>query len=543
MRKSLQLVVVIMLLLSVIISACAVAVPDFVLVADSSAKKYLGEDCNSGLLKLFKDKSKICVSVVYKDNVQINVLQETAVAGNNSLGANAFLVADGVWLNEKLTSPVKVAETNIPFGVDSAKAVELGWIPGSAHGIGEVADLMSAGQLKTVVCNANQCNAGAMFFTGIVNRLKGDTGNPPTMADFNNQNIIDAAKQFYENVARSGASSDEAATIYLQDKVNDSNLYNAIVLEEPIGADLNTQLTTAGKSPVTFFYLKDANVVSSPTMGYLDNGNDQTKEVYNSLKEFMTGSEEVGYDAQKLIASTGWGSVAYGIASSTSVLKPEWGFVASPNVAFVPVPKRAVMIEAVRIYALYYKKPADIVIILDNSGSMQDNQGFEGLKEAIGKITDLGWLANNQLYPSENDSIKVFLFGSRIQGPYIVTGNNQENLDAFRKQLFDDMGNFGATYLYDAAKIALDTAIENQNKAHNTVVVLMTDGVPTDGWERKQFINYYKQTGTTIPIISIAFGEDASRELGYDDFGKYVNGLYYDGSDLVKAFAQVWGGN
>lgn len=570
MRKVIPIFVVVVLLFSALLTACGPMVPpvvssetaeprppkDFVLVADSSAQVYLGSSCNDGLLKLFKDKSGVCVNPVYMGNVEINTFQEAAIEGNNTLKADAFLVADGVWLSEKLTNPVKVAETNILFGVDSLTATALGWEPGSSHRIGDVADLMSSGELKTIVCNANQCNVGAMFFTGIVNRLKGDTGNPPTIDDFNNQTIIDAAKNFYANVARSGSSSDEAANIYLQDKINDSNLYNAIVLEESIGSKLNTDLVAANKSNVVFFYLSDANTVSSPTMGYLDSGDAQMKEIYDSFKAFIVGSDSLGYDAQKLIASTGWRSVTYGIKPSSDILKTEWGFMPSPNVAFVPVPKRDVMREAIRAYALYYKNPADIVMCLDNSGSMQGNNGFEGLKDAISKITDLGWLAKNQLYPSEQDTTKIYLFGTQVLVneikkinnedvgiPWSVTGNDQSNLTAFGDTMLSTMGNYGDTALYDCAKVALDEAIASQILGHNTFVVLMTDGERTEGWYRENFIEYYKQTGTTIPIISIAFGENAKGELGYDSFGKYVNGLYFDGADLAGAFAKIWGGN
>ena len=539
MRKVIPIFMVLAMVLVLSLTACQSAVnQDFVLVADSSAKAYLGDDCNGGLLKQFKDQYKICVKPVYKDSVEINSLQAAALSGKNTPGANAFMTEDGVWLNEKLVSPAKIAETNIVFGVDSQKAADLGWVAGSSHRIGDVADLMSSGQLKTVVCNANQCNAGAMFFTGIVNRLKGDTGNPPTMADFNNPTIIDAAKAFYQNVARSGASSDEAVQIYLQDKVNNSNLYNAIVLEEPIGAKLNQELQAAGRNTLVYFYLYDANTVSSPTMGYLDNGNADSKKIYTSLVTFLKDPT-----TQAQIAKTGWGSVSYGITPSTEILKSEWGFVTSPDVEYVPVPKSDVMLEAIRVYALYYKKPADIVMCLDNSGSMQDNGGFIGLKDAVGKITDLGWLANNQLFPSDKDSVSVYIFGQDIHGPAQVTGNNQDSLNSFRDNVDANMGNYGGTALYNCAKVALDAAMTNQKSDHNTVVVLMTDGQSNQGWERSQFLDYYKQTGTAIPIISIAFGSDASRELGYDSFGKYVNGLYFDGADLAGAFAKIWGGN
>ena len=153
MRKSIPILLVFVLLFSVVLTACQSAAGEFVLVADSSAKAYLGEDCNSGLLKQFNDQYKVCIKPVYKNSVEINSLQSAALAGKNTLNANAFLAADGVWLSENLKEPTKIAETNIVFGIDSQKANELGWMAGSSYRIGNAADLMSSGELKTVVCN------------------------------------------------------------------------------------------------------------------------------------------------------------------------------------------------------------------------------------------------------------------------------------------------------------------------------------------------------------------------------------------------------
>ncbi len=545
MRRSI-LISVLLLIMLPILAACGPSKgAEIKLLASESTGSYLGEDCKSGLLGQFKAESGICVTPVYVNNVDMNAQQEFAITGGNPNKISAFLVDEGVWLHEKLTSPAKIAETNIVFGIDSEKAAQLGWQPGTTHTMREVFDLMNSSELATVVCNAHQCNVGAMFFTGIVTSIKGDTGNPATLSDFSNQGYIDQAKSFYGHVARSGGSSAEASNIYFDDKNTNANLYNAIVLEEPAASALNARLASLGRQ-VTFFYLSDANVVASHTLGYLamgdpKDGAEQARlATYNLLVEFLKSEKQ-----QTAIANTGLRPVIYGITPNITVLKPEWGFVAQPNVAYVPIPKRAVMMSAIRVYAEQYKKPADVVMCLDNSGSMQNNGGFEGLKKALDSITSLTWLASKQLYPSSRDSINVFLFGTNVIGPVSMSGNDQANFEKFRFDLEVNMGNHGDTALYDCAKYALDTAIasHNQNPNHNTVVVLMTDGQRTVGWERKQFIDYYKSTGTQIPVISIALGSNASGELGYDHFGKFVNGQYFDGQDLAEAFKQIWGGN
>ena len=152
---------------------------DFVLHAGTGARSYLGDDCNEGLLAQFRQETGVCIGVKYigtveasqeMDAIALSASQEADSTKQNQ--PDAFLLEDGVWANPNFKTQVKVAEGYIVLGIDQTKANSIGWATGSKHSIHELIALMSSGQLDLIVCNANQCSSGALFFMAIINGLK-----------------------------------------------------------------------------------------------------------------------------------------------------------------------------------------------------------------------------------------------------------------------------------------------------------------------------------------------------------------------------------
>ena len=169
----------------------------------------------------------------------------------------------------------------------------------------------------------------------------------------------------------------------------------------------------------------------------------------------------------------------------------------------LPLPPAQVMEMVLDIWR-YTKRPANIVLIVDTSESM------EGTKLASSKAALHGFIAEIQ---GDRDRVGLVEFGSGIK-----QHGSLQQLDAngrnYLSQLIENMQASGYTDLIDAVWAAhSDLQNVGDSEAVNAIVV-MTDGRDNDSDSRLQDLQQaVQQAQLPVAIHTIAFGRDADASL------------------------------
>lgn len=163
------------------------------------------------------------------------------------------------------------------------------------------------------------------------------------------------------------------------------------------------------------------------------------------------------------------------------------------------------VIQVVRNVWYYTKRPTNVYLVVDTSGSMEGNK-IVLAREAIAAFT--------QQIQGDRDRLGIVEFGSGTKNflPLRVMdeGNRNDTLD-----VINDMEAFGGTALVDAVYAAVtDIAAQDDTGAINAIVV-MTDGQENESYYRLSDLeDLLNSIGTARPVIfTIAFGDDADEPL------------------------------
>lgn len=181
--------------------------------------------------------------------------------------------------------------------------------------------------------------------------------------------------------------------------------------------------------------------------------------------------------------------------------------------------------------------PKDIVIVVDVSGSMNDNASIEheGEKQEIGfSILDITKHAINTIIESmnENDRLSLVSYSSysNLESPLVfMTSDNKVKLKNITNKLKPD----GFTNIWDGLNTGLNQfnniiKINDGNRSHS--LMLMTDGVPTESLlPNKGILECLKRNLDKMnikpTIYTFGFGYDLDTEL-LVDIAKIGNGCF-----------------
>jgi Ca-activated chloride channel family protein len=163
------------------------------------------------------------------------------------------------------------------------------------------------------------------------------------------------------------------------------------------------------------------------------------------------------------------------------------------------------VIQVVRNVWYYTKRPTNVYLVVDTSGSMEGNKivrAREALAAFVGQIQ------------GDRDRLGIveFASGTKTFLPLRVMDDNarSDTLD-----VIDDMDAFGGTALVDAVYAAVtDIAAQEDPGAINAIVV-MTDGQENESYYRLHDLeSLLDSAGSARPVIfTIAFGNDADEAL------------------------------
>jgi Ca-activated chloride channel homolog len=217
---------------------------------------------------------------------------------------------------------------------------------------------------------------------------------------------------------------------------------------------------------------------------------DGQRRVFRAFADFVTASEQ-----QQRVLAAGYrpADVSVPLDGAGSLLREDLNVNATEPQTLLQVPSPGV-VESIQDAWLLTKRPADIVLVVDVSGSMEGDK-LAGVKGALLSFIDQ--------IESERDHVSLISFSSESQIVQPLGVLDAERMSASVREL--QAG--GGTMLYDAVADALRHLDEQEDSGRARVIVAMTDG-QSEG-DISTIENQLDASEETTIIYTVAYGEDA----------------------------------
>jgi Ca-activated chloride channel family protein len=177
------------------------------------------------------------------------------------------------------------------------------------------------------------------------------------------------------------------------------------------------------------------------------------------------------------------------------------------------------------------KKPADIALVLDTSGSMQEDNKLTNAKAGAKQLVSL-------LGDKDNFSVLQFSDKSNWATKDEALGVSRKATDAGIDSLFPG----GQTALYDAVDQAY-SYLQERPADHIRAVIVLTDG--DDNLSKEPLSDLLNKIHAdaeahTIKIFTIAYGRDAQKSV-LEQIANATQGRAYDGTpgNIVEVFRDI----
>lgn len=196
-------------------------------------------------------------------------------------------------------------------------------------------------------------------------------------------------------------------------------------------------------------------------------------------------------------------------------------------------PSGAGAIDAVQEVWQSARKPVNIVMLIDTSGSMDSEDKIGRVREASADfVSQMG----------DDDRITVIPFSAN---PYTLVETTRvgDARDTIVSRLHSLDAN-GDTSLYDAIGAGADTIDDTASSEFTSAMIVLTDGQDTASRDLSEFSaaeRIEKLVGThNATVFTIAYGEDADADV-LQRFAVAGNGNYYQGStaDIAAIYSEM----
>jgi Ca-activated chloride channel family protein len=180
------------------------------------------------------------------------------------------------------------------------------------------------------------------------------------------------------------------------------------------------------------------------------------------------------------------------------------------------------------------KKPVDLVVVMDISGSMAANNKIATARDSLGQFI-------RQLDGA--DRLQVMVFSNDISELTPLTELGPKRDDVLRR--VSGLIEGGETRLYDATLQAYTNLLQNGDPQHIRAVVVLTDGKDTQstaslGQVMSEIAQSGGEGGNAIKLFTIAFGDDADKDvlkqLAEPTGGKQYNS---DPASIMQVYGEI----
>jgi Ca-activated chloride channel family protein len=292
-------------------------------------------------------------------------------------------------------------------------------------------------------------------------------------------------------------------TLFIADqlKKHGQGYASAVAMEEATLLDFNR--TQAGGAPkLVALYPAEGTFVSDNPFQIL-NGSwvsaDQRKAA-EEFQKFLAKEIDPGLAGQFGFRSGDPKAKPSGMVSSDSGADP-----GQPKIELkVPEPK---VLDKLIVTWRRDRKPANVLLVLDNSGSMGDENKLEQAKSGLRSFF-------SQAAPQDRIGLMKFSNRPQLLVPIAPFGSNRARLRQAVDQIFPEED----TALFQATAAGLDVVKKRADTSRINAVVLLTDGQDTAGGiSESQVLNRLEQEGRAetgaVRLYTIAYGADADKDL------------------------------
>jgi len=180
------------------------------------------------------------------------------------------------------------------------------------------------------------------------------------------------------------------------------------------------------------------------------------------------------------------------------------------------------------------KKAADVVLVLDTSGSMSEDQKIQNAREGAKQLVNL-------LSPGDRMSLVPFNTKTNWASADVPISSGRDSLLHSIDSLFAG----GGTALYDSIDSAYEHLLQDQKQNGNRIlsVVVLTDGADTESNlklnDLMQRIQYDGET-RAIHVFTIAYGKDARKDI-LKEISDATQAKSYEGTpqNIVGVFRDI----
>lgn len=164
-------------------------------------------------------------------------------------------------------------------------------------------------------------------------------------------------------------------------------------------------------------------------------------------------------------------------------------------------------VTKLKSFAAPQPRPLPVIVLADTSGSMGENQKIDALNVALREMIQS--FAKESRLRAEIQ-VALITFGGRAaqQALPLVAAQRIEGMQALQAS--------GATPMGSAFALTR-TLLEDKElvpaRAYRPVVVLVSDGAPTDDWEGPLAALEASARGSKVTRFALAIGADADREM------------------------------
>ena len=477
-----------------------------------------------GLLKEFAKEKEVNLDIEYAGT--LDIMEKL----NSGEVFDCVWASNSIWLymlENVSTSNSKSTSINpVVFAIRKSKAEKLGFIDKDIY-TEDIVNAIKSGDLTFSMSNPTQTNTGATAYLGLLSTL---AGNPEVLTESNlqDENLKSELVTLFSGLERSSGSESFLEEMFL------NGSYDAVVTYEFSIININKELEAKGEEPLYVLYPIDGVSISDSPLAYINNKDDNKKEFFTALQEYILSDE-----GQLQLAARGRRTWYGGINPNAdkTVFNPSWGINTEKYIVPVKYPSTAIIRQALGMYQTELRKPIHTVFCLDYSGSMYPD-GYQQLTDAMSYILDESKSSENLLQFASKDKISIIPFSGRILGEW-HTDNGSDTSELINNIL--SLSPTGATNIYDSSIRALEILENEDSSVYNLSIVLMTDGMSNMG-SYVTLSKKYKELGKDIPIYSIMFGDAYEQDL--TQIANLTNAKVFDGRlDLLRAFKEVRGYN
>jgi Ca-activated chloride channel homolog len=404
-----------------------------------------------------------------------------------------------------------------------------------------VADILAAvesGRTKVWVTNPTQSNSGATALFAFMNHFAGNgTGQPLTQAQLDSPAVDQGITRF---IRAMDATPPSTGTL-MNECVAHPDTCRTVFTYEDLVIEKNQELVKQNKEPLYAVYPRGALAISDAPLGFLPHNNDADagkRQIVTELQAYLLSD---GQANKQLLQLGRRPASSIGLTLDNpdlSVFNPDWGIQATIKEQGIQYPSASVIVAALERYQTHYRKPVDAYYCLDGSGSMEDNNGWNGVKDAAHQVFDADQAALNFLQTGPQDRTTVAIFNSKVtEGPWSVYGNDAGKLHELTTNI-NDYRPGGGTNMYACLNAAAQELGKVTDSSRKRLIIVMSDGKSDTGGDRDTALNSIRALG--VPVVSIAFGNDADPDQ-LKEVAAATGGTFVQQNDLVAALRQAAG--